>query len=239
MDLKTYISIDKVSVYYENYIQRKDSTFKNRIINSLIGSEVTQLNNKQIIWPLKNISLKIEENERIGLVGPNGSGKSTFLKLLAGCLEPIEGKLKISGEIKSILNLDMGLDRELTGIENLMLQAAIRAYNFEERKKFINEVLKFSELDNYINFPIETYSNGMVLRLAFAIATYGSPNILLLDEVVNVGDENFKKKSRSRIEELMATSKILILASHDNNIIKNYCNKIFEFKNGSIVVSEI
>ena len=239
MDLENYILLEEVSVYYENYIQRKNSTLKNRIINSVIGSEVSQLKNKQVIWPLKNISLKIEKNDRIGLVGPNGSGKSTFLRLLAGCLEPIEGKIQISGEVKSILNLDMGLDRELTGIENLKLQATIRGYNFEETNKFINEVLNFSELDNFINFPVETYSNGMVLRLAFAIATYGLPDILLLDEVVNVGDENFKKKSLIRIEELMVSSKILVLASHDKNIIKSYCNKVFEFKNGSIIINQI
>jgi ABC-type polysaccharide/polyol phosphate transport system ATPase subunit len=124
-------------------------------------------------------------------------------------------------------------------MENLRLQAVFRGYDLENTKKFIDDVLDFSEIANYIYFPVETYSSGMVLRLAFAMATYGSPDILLLDEVVNVGDEGFKKKSLARIEELMESSKIMVMASHDTSIIKNYCKKIFEFKNSSINISKI
>jgi ABC-type polysaccharide/polyol phosphate transport system ATPase subunit len=237
--LKKNILLRNVSVYYQTFNEKKNSTLKNTLINSIVGSTITNIKNKEVIYPLKNISLEINEKDKIGLVGQNGSGKSTFLRLLAGCIEPVEGTIERTGIIKSILNLEMGLDKELTGMENLKLQAVFRGYDLENTKKFIDDVLDFSEIVNYIYFPVETYSSGMILRLAFAMATYGSPDILLLDEVVNVGDENFKKKSLDRIEELMESSKIMVMASHDTSIIKNYCNKIFEFKNSSINISKI
>jgi|688.fasta_scaffold20725_10 ABC-type polysaccharide/polyol phosphate transport system ATPase subunit len=232
-----YFSLKNVSVYYNIY-RSADRSIKNKILNS-IGGNIFKKDNSEFVHALKNISISIKSGERIGLIGPNGAGKSTFLKLLAGCIEPLEGTITRNGKINSILSLNMGLDAELTGLENIKLQSHFRNYTKKKYVDFLNSVISFSELDNFIDMPIESYSSGMSLRLAFAIATFEVPEILLLDEIINVGDKDFSKKSKKRIEDLIDSSNVLILSSHDESIIKNYCNKIYRFNKGSFQIEKI
>lgn len=230
--------LKNVSVYFNVYKTVKDKSIKNTIINR-IGGNIFKKNKHEFVRALDDISISIKSGDRIGLVGPNGSGKSTFLKLLAGCIEPLEGKIIRNGKINSILSLGMGLDSELTGTENIKLQGHFRNYTKSKRQDFIDKVISFSELENFINMPVESYSSGMTLRLAFAIATYEIPEILLLDEIINVGDKDFAEKSKRKIEALIKTSQVLILASHNEGVIKNYCNTIFQFDKGSLKVKKI
>lgn len=233
-----HFSLKNVSVYYNLYRGAKDRSIKNRILYS-IGGNIFKKDQHEFVHALNNISISIKSGDRIGLVGPNGSGKSTFLKLLAGCIEPLEGRIIRNGKINSILTLNMGLDPELTGTENIKLQSHFRNYTKDEYQNFLNEIISFSELENFINMPIESYSSGMSLRLAFAMATYEIPQILLLDEIINVGDKDFAEKSKKKIEALINTSQVLILASHNEDIIKSYCNTIFQFDKGSLEVRKI
>jgi len=227
-------SLKNVSVYYSIF-RTADRSIKNRILNS-IGKNIFKKNNSEFVYALKNISISIKGGERIGLIGPNGAGKSTFLRLLAGCIEPLEGTIARTGKISSILSLGMGLDGELTGLENIKLQSHFRNYSKKQYEDFLDNVILFSELNNFINMPVENYSSGMSLRLAFAIATYEIPEVLLLDEIINVGDKDFSIKSKKRIENLIDNSKLLVLSSHDESVIKNYCSKIYRFDNGSFEI---
>jgi ABC-type polysaccharide/polyol phosphate transport system ATPase subunit len=230
-------SLKNVSVYYSIF-RTADRSIKNRILNS-IGKNIFKKNNSEFVYALKNISISIKGGERIGLIGPNGAGKSTFLRLLAGCIEPLEGTIARTGKISSILSLGMGLDGELTGLENIKLQSHFRNYSKKQYDDFLDNVILFSELNNFINMPVENYSSGMSLRLAFAIATYEIPEVLLLDEIINVGDKDFSIKSKKRIENLIDNSKLLVLSSHDESIIKNYCSKIYRFNNGSFEIESV
>jgi ABC-type polysaccharide/polyol phosphate transport system ATPase subunit len=230
-------SLKNVSVYYSIF-RTADRSIKNRILNS-IGKNIFKKNNSEFVYALKNISISIKGGERIGLIGPNGAGKSTFLRLLAGCIEPLEGTITRNGKINSILSLGMGLDGELTGLENIKLQSHFRNYSKKQYDVFLDNVILFSELNNFINMPVENYSSGMSLRLAFAIATYEVPEVLLLDEIINVGDKDFSIKSKKRIENLIDNSKLLVLSSHDESIIKNYCSKIYRFDNGSFEIESL
>ena len=230
-------SLKNVSVYYSIF-RTADRSIKNRILNS-IGKNIFKKNNSEFVYALKNISISIKGGERIGLIGPNGAGKSTFLRLLAGCIEPLEGTITRNGKINSILSLGMGLDGELTGLENIKLQSHFRNYSKKQYDDFLDNVILFSELNNFINMPVENYSSGMSLRLAFAIATYEVPEVLLLDEIINVGDKDFSIKSKKRIENLIDNSKLLVLSSHDESIIKNYCRKIYRFDNGSFEIESV
>lgn len=227
-------SLKNVSVYYSIF-RAADRSVKNRILNS-IGKNIFKKNNSEFVYALKNISISIKGGERIGLIGPNGAGKSTFLRLLAGCIEPLEGTITRTGKISSILSLGMGLDGELTGLENIKLQSHFRNYSKKQYDDFLDNVILFSELNNFINMPVENYSSGMSLRLAFAIATYEIPEVLLLDEIINVGDKDFSIKSKKRLENLIDNSKLLVLSSHDESVIKNYCSKIYRFDNGSFEI---
>ena len=154
-------SLKNVSVYYSIF-RTADRSIKNRILNS-IGKNIFKKNNSEFVYALKNISISIKGGERIGLIGPNGAGKSTFLRLLAGCIEPLEGTITRNGKINSILSLGMGLDGELTGLENIKLQSHFRNYSKKQYDDFLDNVILFSELNNFINMPVENYSSGMSL----------------------------------------------------------------------------
>lgn len=236
--MKNFIKLQNVNVYYNSYKTLSERTLKNKIFNS-IGGSITKYKNKNYIHALKNLNLEITNGDKIGVVGPNGSGKSTFLRLLAGCIEPWDGKIIRYGKINSILSLNMGLDPELTGYENIKLQSKFRSYSNAKYNQFLNDIINFSDLDEFLNLPVESFSSGMALRLAFAIATYENPEILILDEIVNVGDKNFAEKSKQRINKLIENSKIFVLASHDENIIKYYCNKLYKFNKGELLIEKI
>lgn len=228
------IIFDSASVEYPLF------GIKNRSLKSELFKKVGGLfkSNKNIthVTALNNINISINTGDRVGLVGHNGSGKSTFLKLASGSLFPTSGRVDIDGKVSSLLDLSMGLDGELTGIENIKLKSTIhKVLNYEEYKK---NVIDFAQLGDFINLPVRSYSNGMVLRLAFAASAYIKPDILLLDEIISVGDEDFSKKSENHMKNIISNSNILILANHNFEIIKKYCNKILFFDKGSIVKIE-
>ncbi len=177
-------------------------------------------------WALKDISFDVKRGEVLGLIGRNGAGKSTTLKIISGILKPTEGSVYRGGNIVPMLELGSGFDYDLTGHENIYLNGAILGYSREYLEEKYDDIVAFSELGDFINVPIRNYSSGMLMRLAFSIATVVDPEILIVDEILSVGDENFQKKSRARMMELMHGGTTVLFVSHDLKQIREMCNRV-------------
>ena len=186
-------------------------------------------------YALKHINLSIKDGERVGVIGLNGAGKSTLFKTLSGIYPPSDGEVSITGRLVSLLELGTGFDFESSGRENIYLNGAIFGYSPDHMKSLEKEIIDFSELDQYIDTPIKYYSSGMISRLAFSIASTITPEILLLDEVFAVGDAHFVSKATKRIHELLETSRIFMIISHQMNHIHEYCDRAILFHKGEII----
>jgi ABC-type polysaccharide/polyol phosphate transport system ATPase subunit len=229
------IILNNVSLDFPIYGANTRS-LKKRLIRATTGGLIKQSQGSVVtIRALNNLNLHIQHGDRVGIIGHNGAGKSTLLRVLAGIYEPIIGELTIEGKVTALLNVMLGLDSESTGLENIKLCGILNRMTFEQIDAHAKSIADFTDLGDYLSMPIRTYSSGMQLRLAFAIATSIEPEILILDEVVGVGDSQFIHKARARLEEVIAQSKILILASHDENIISQICNKVILMDSGNIV----
>lgn len=175
---------------------------------------------------LDGISFQVDKGEVVGIVGKNGAGKSTLLKIIAGVLKPTEGKVTVEGNIVPMLELGAGFDGELSGRENIFLNGAILGYGKEFLESKYEEILAFSELGEFINMPIRNYSSGMMMRLAFSVATVVEPEILIADEILSVGDEGFQNKSRARMMELMGGGTTVLFVSHSIQQIEEMCDRV-------------
>ena len=186
---------------------------------------------------LNHVSFSVEEGETLGIIGHNGAGKSTMLKVISGILKPTEGSVITKGVIAPMLELGSGFDMDLTGRENIFLNGAILGYTEEFLKNKFDEIVAFSELDQFIENPIRTYSSGMMARLAFSIASVVEPEILIVDEILSVGDADFQKKSRARMMDLMGHGTTVLFVSHDMGQIREMCNRVVWLEHGKIVMS--
>ncbi len=174
---------------------------------------------------LDNISFSVKKGESIGLIGHNGAGKSTLLKILTGIMRPTEGSVMVKGKVAPLLNLGAGFDNEASARENVYLNGAILGYSKREIEHKYKEIVDFAELHDYMNMPLKNFSSGMVARLGFAIAIDVNPDILLVDEILSVGDENFRKKCAEKINELRDRGVTFVIVSHNMSQIKNLCQK--------------
>ncbi|MDR3441145.1 ABC transporter ATP-binding protein [Telmatospirillum sp.] len=180
---------------------------------------------RRSILALQNITVAFEHGDRIALVGPNGAGKSTLLRVMAGVYEPTGGHIDIAGHVSPLFDVTLGIDLESTGFENIYLRALYLGLKPKEIREKIDEIADFSELGDFLNMPVRTYSTGMAYRLAFAVTTFLRPDILLMDEWVLSGDAAFQEKASARLKELVTISGILVLASHSDDILRRWCNK--------------
>ena len=187
-----------------------------------------------IVRSLDNITFSFKEGERIGLIGHNGAGKSTLLRTLGGVYFPTSGKAEIVGEIGSLVDISLGIDHEATGRENIFIRGALLGLTRKDIEDHFDEIVDFSELGNFIDMPVRTYSSGMHLRLAFSVATIIRPEILLMDEWLSVGDAAFNAKAESRLQALVQSSRILVIASHSRELIERTCNRVLWFEHGQI-----
>ena len=184
---------------------------------------------------LDNISLKIKSGERLGIIGANGSGKSSLLKVIAKIYEVYEGNIEVNGEVAPLLEIGAGFVPDLTGRENIYLNCSLLGLKKNEVENVIKDIIKFSELEEFIDNPLKTYSTGMHTRLAFTIATSINPEILILDEIFAGGDFSFIKKAKDRLNKFMNKAKIIIIVSHDLNLVKNICNRMILMDKGKII----
>lgn len=190
--------------------------------------------NHSDFWALKHISFEVRKGEVIGIIGKNGSGKSTLLKVISGILKPTEGDVHSHGNIVPMLELGSGFDPDLTGRENVFLNGAILGYSETFLHDRFPAILDFSELGQFIDVPIRNYSSGMMARLAFSIASMISPEILIVDEILSVGDAAFRKKSKSRMLEMMGGGTTVLFVSHSLDQIRSMCNRVIWLDHGEI-----
>lgn len=198
------------------------------------GSVVKDANEHIIVNALNNVSVSFKHGDRIGLIGHNGSGKSTLLRLLARIYEPTRGQININGHVSPMLDFATGMEAEFTGYENIYTRGILLGSTRNEIKKQIDDIAELTGLGDYLAMPIRTYSSGMKIRLAFAISTSIKPEILLIDEVFGAGDANFMEKARTRMISLLDQSSIVVMATHDNNLIREFCTKALLLEGGRV-----
>lgn len=230
----SYIQLKNVSLSYPllrgHYVRSiKQSVLHAFSKDSLNHDRVTFIN------ALKNINLELKRGDRLGLIGRNGAGKSTLLRVMAGIYPPTQGKVKVAGSISPLLGIHVGMNPLSSGYENIKFRCLLHGFDKKKIQKIIDDVEEFTELGRFLSMPVKTYSSGMSVRLSFGIATAIVPDILLVDEVVGVGDAQFIEKAQQRLNTLIESSNILVLASHSEDIIKKFCNKILWLEQGSII----
>lgn len=228
----------------ERMIEVSDVTMRFRMNNDKILSlkefVTTALRGKlkyNEFTALEHVSFEVKKGETLGLIGRNGAGKSTMLKVISGILKPTEGSVKVTGNVVPMLELGSGFDFDLTGRENIFLNGAILGYSEEFLKNKYDEILAFSELGNFIDVPIRNYSSGMLARLAFSVASVIEPEILIVDEILSVGDAQFQEKSRARMMELMGGGTTVLFVSHSLEQIREMCSKVVWLDHGKVMMS--
>lgn len=224
------INIDKVSMKFNLGIE-KDNSIKQVFVNLFTGNK----KKKEEFWALKDISFHINKGEVVGLIGSNGAGKSTLLKVVSGVMKPTEGKITTNGVISPMIELGAGFDANLTARENIYLNGAILGYS----KKFLDEkfesIVDFSELREFLDVPVKNFSSGMTAKLAFSVATIVNPEILIVDEILSVGDIKFQEKSKNKMLEMIKGGTTVLYVSHSLQSIKELCTKVVWIEHGQIV----
>lgn len=227
------ITLDSVCVDFPIYNVSTRSLKKN-LIRITSGGKLSKNSQCIVVRALDQISLKIEEGDRVGIVGHNGAGKSTLLRVLSNIYEPTHGTIYLDGKISSLLNVMLGINPESTGYENIFIRGLLLGLTRKEIMAKAKEIADFTELGDFLHVPIRTYSQGMQMRLAFAVATAIQPEILLMDEVIGVGDKDFISRAQDRLSQLIKKSSIVLLATHSPDIIKKICNKILIMNAGKV-----
>lgn len=228
MDENVLIQVEHVSMCFHLASERFDG-FKEYLIQRM-KKKITY----QEFWALSDVSFEVERGETLGLIGVNGSGKSTILKIIAGVMKPTKGSVKVSGVVAPLIELGAGFDFELTARENVFLNGTILGYTREYMKQHYDDIVEFSELWTFMDVPVKNFSSGMVSRLAFAIATIGTPDILIVDEVLSVGDYHFQQKCEARINRMKEQGTTILFVSHNTEQIKALCNRVIWLEHGRI-----
>lgn len=217
----------------------KSRSMKNAFMRAATGGLLAKgTDERVVVRALRDISFRFDVGDRVGIIGHNGSGKSTLLRVLAGAYEPTGGEIDVTGKVASMLSITLGMDFEATGYENIYLRATVMGMRSSEIEPLLGEISEFSELGDYLDMPVRTYSSGMAMRLAFAVSTSVSADIILMDEWLNVGDPSFSVKAESRLNELVNKAKILVFASNDENMIRKNCNRILRLDHGEMASLE-
>lgn len=209
-------------------------SIKNTLLQAATGGRVDFGANATIVRSLDKINLTVKSGERVGLIGHNGAGKSTLLRTLTRVYKPTHGSATIVGKVGSLVDIGLGIGKEATGLENIFIRAALLGISRDEIENKLDEIIEFSELGDFIYMPVRTYSSGMFLRLAFSVSTLIRPEILIMDEWLSVGDDRFNKKARLRLQEVVDSSEILVIASHSRKLITETCTTVLWLEHGKV-----
>lgn len=228
MSNNAIITVENVSMKF-NLSSEKFDSLKEYFIKTI---------KKQVsydeFWALQDVSFEVERGDSVALIGLNGSGKSTMLKTIAGVLKPTKGKVTVRGTTAPLIELGAGFDMDLTAQENVFLNGAILGYDRKQMEGFYDGIVDFAELNEFMHIPVKNYSSGMVSRLAFAIATIGTPDILIVDEVLSVGDHRFQQKCQDRIQKMRQAGTTILFVSHNISQVLEVCNKVVWLEKGHL-----
>ncbi len=225
------IKIENVSMRFNLGIE-KNFSIKEAFISVF---DKKRRKKKTDFWALSDVSFHVKKGEVIGLIGSNGAGKSTLLKVVSGVMKPTKGKVYVSGQISPMIELGAGFDAELTARENIYLNGAILGYSKEFIDSKFNEIVEFSELIDFLDVPVKNFSSGMVAKLAFSIATVVNPEILIVDEILSVGDIKFQEKSKNKMMEMIKGGTTVLYVSHSLESIKELCDRVVWIEHGKVV----
>ena len=229
-----HIDISNVTVDLPIYGEH-NMNLKGRVANFLARRETKV----EVIRALDDVSLSIQDGERIGIVGPNGSGKTTLLRVMAGILKPTQGNVAIQGTVVSMIDQGLGMDPQCTGIENIFRRGIFLNQSTQQMQDRLDDIVEFSGLSDRIRHPLYTYSSGMRARLAFSIATSVKPEILIIDEGIGAADEEFAERAAGRLDSFLQNAGILLLASHSNQLIETWCKKKVRIESGQLMSRKI
>lgn len=228
------IELENISMRFNLGIE-KDFSIKQAFVNFFSFKKRKKDKKNETFWALNDVSLKVKKGEVVGLIGSNGAGKSTLLKVVSGVMKPTKGKVTVNGDISPMIELGAGFDMNLTARENIYLNGAILGYS----KKFLiekfDEIVEFSELREFLDVPVKNFSSGMIAKLAFSIATIVNPQILIVDEILSVGDIKFQEKSKNKMMEMITGGTTVLYVSHLIDSIKSLCTKVVWLEHGKII----
>ena len=231
------MALDGVSVEYPIFGADGES-LKKTLTAAATGGRIGRSTGVTVVEALRDVSFELHDGERLGLVGHNGAGKSTLLQTLAGVYPPTRGRYRLEGSVASLVNPMLGIEREATGYENIVIRGLVVGLDRPTIRRLSPGIAEFSGLGDYLHMPVHTYSTGMMMRLAFAITTSVRADIILMDEWLSVGDTEFRQLAEERIRELVAQSGILVIASHSADLIARECNRVIELAHGVVVRDE-
>lgn len=227
--MQDIVEVKNVSMMF-NLAKEKVDNIKEFVVRKMKGTL-----HYHEFWALRDVSVTIRAGEPLGIIGLNGSGKSTLLKIIAGVMKPTKGEVMISGTVAPLIELGAGFDPDFSARENIYLNGAILGHKRSEMDEKFDEIMDFSELQEFIDVPIKNYSSGMIARLAFSIAVANPADILIVDEVLSVGDFMFRKKCEDRIKKIVESSATVIFVSHSNDQVKDICKKALWLEHGGVV----
>ena len=226
------IKLEHVSMKFNLGIE-KEFSIKQAFVNFFSFNKPKK--KKEEFWALKDVSFSVKKGEVVGLIGSNGAGKSTLLKVVSGVMKPTKGKVTVNGVISPMIELGAGFDSELTARENIFLNGAILGYSKEFLESKFEEIVEFSELRDFLDVPVKNFSSGMTAKLAFSIATIVNPEILIVDEILSVGDIKFQEKSKNKMLEMIKGGTTVLYVSHSLDSIKQLCDRVVWLEHGKII----
>lgn len=229
------IEVENIQLNYRIYGPAALS-LRAQILRPALGGAINNSEHSVVTTEaLKDVSISIQQGERVGLIGANGAGKSTLLRVMAQVYSPTSGKVRVNGTVRTLFDITQGMDDEGTGIDNAFIRGLVIGASRAEIEERLDEIIEFSELGDYIYMPLRTYSSGMRLRLAFAVSTCFGGDIVLMDEIFGVGDQKFYQKAASRLHDYLGSSGIVVLASHSAELIREMCDRAILLDHGELI----
>lgn len=230
------VSASNLVVDFPIFGMTGNRSFKKSLINIATGGTLARdASNRVSVRALDDLTFELKNGDRVGLIGHNGSGKSTLLQVLAGIYEPTGGQIQVNGKVTSMLGITLGMDGESTGLDNIYMRGRFMGLTKSQIDDLVDDIVEFAGIGEFLHLPMRTYSSGMSMRLAFAVATSVDADIILMDEWLSVGDTSFMSKAKQRLTHMVDNARLVVIASHDHSLIEDQCNIVLHLEHGKIV----